>query len=154
MPYHRSIKVLFLPYLSFETKKSFLVAGGRKVTLVSVCVNFLKLLDTQTQKWTQSLTIESLEKWNNTYDLSSLQTLPYFELPISLNLSTNFLYLDLFIFCTFASVCNKTPTPCFTSSPYMCDKKSRRWRINRNSPLFSFSSLNICLSISTKRRIL
>ena len=28
MPYHRSKKVLFLPYLSFETKKSFLVAGG------------------------------------------------------------------------------------------------------------------------------
>ena len=27
-----------------------------KVTLVSVCVHFLKLLDTQTQKWTQSLT--------------------------------------------------------------------------------------------------
>ena len=31
--------------------------GGGKVTLVSVCVHFLKLLDTQTQKWTQSLTI-------------------------------------------------------------------------------------------------
>ena len=31
--------------------------GGWKVTLVSVCVHFLKLLDTQTQKWTQSLTI-------------------------------------------------------------------------------------------------
>ena len=32
------------------------------MTLVSVCVHFLKLLDTQTQKWTQSLTIEpSLE---------------------------------------------------------------------------------------------
>ena len=30
--------------------------GGWKVTLVSVCVHFLKLLDTQTQKWTQSLT--------------------------------------------------------------------------------------------------
>ena len=28
MPYHRSKKVLFLPYLSFETKKSFLVGGG------------------------------------------------------------------------------------------------------------------------------
>ena len=27
------------------------------MTLVSVCVHFLKLLDTQTQKWTQSLTI-------------------------------------------------------------------------------------------------
>ena len=27
-----------------------------KVTLVSVCVHFLKLLDTQIQKWTQSLT--------------------------------------------------------------------------------------------------
>ena len=26
------------------------------MTLVSVCVHFLKLLDTQTQKWTQSLT--------------------------------------------------------------------------------------------------
>ena len=33
------------------------VGGGWKVTLVSVCVHFLKLLDTQTQKWTQSLTI-------------------------------------------------------------------------------------------------
>ena len=57
MPYHRSKKVLFLPYLSFETKRSFLVVvvvvgGGWKVTLVSVCVHFLKLLDTQTQKWT------------------------------------------------------------------------------------------------------
>ena len=29
------------------------------MTLVSVCVHFLKLLDTQTQKWTQSLTIKS-----------------------------------------------------------------------------------------------
>ena len=28
----------------------------KEVTLVSVCVHFLKLLDTQTQKWTQSLT--------------------------------------------------------------------------------------------------
>ena len=27
MPYHRSKKVLFLQYLSFETKKSFLVGG-------------------------------------------------------------------------------------------------------------------------------
>ena len=27
-----------------------------KVTLVSVCVHFLKFLETQTQKWTQSLT--------------------------------------------------------------------------------------------------
>ena len=59
MPYHRSKKVLFLPYLSFETKKSFLVGGwwwwwvvggGWKVTLVSVCVHFLKLLDTQTHR--------------------------------------------------------------------------------------------------------
>ena len=29
MPYHRSKKVLFLPYLSVETKKSFLVVGGQ-----------------------------------------------------------------------------------------------------------------------------
>ena len=29
MPYHQSKKVLFLPYLSFENKKSFLVAGGQ-----------------------------------------------------------------------------------------------------------------------------
>ena len=28
MPYHRSKIVLFLPYLSFETKKSFVVGGG------------------------------------------------------------------------------------------------------------------------------
>ena len=33
--------------------------GGWKVTLVSVCVHFLKLLDTQTQIWTQSLTTET-----------------------------------------------------------------------------------------------
>ena len=32
------------------------------MTLVSVCVHFLKLLDTQTQKWTQSLTIDFLAK--------------------------------------------------------------------------------------------
>ena len=70
MPYHRSKKVLFLPYLSFETKKSFLVGGwwvvgGWKVTLVSVCVHFLKLLDTQTQKWTQSLTTNKSLSWKN-----------------------------------------------------------------------------------------
>ena len=39
-------------------KVSWWVGGGWKVTLVSVCVHFLKLLDTQTQKWTQSLTIK------------------------------------------------------------------------------------------------
>ena len=32
------------------------------MTLVSVCVHFLKLLDTQTQKWTQSLTKTKI-KW-------------------------------------------------------------------------------------------
>ena len=31
------------------------------MTLVSVCVHFLNFLDTQTQKWTQSLTMSSLE---------------------------------------------------------------------------------------------
>ena len=37
MPYHRSKKVLFLPYLSFETKKSFL-GGGWGVVVVVVVV--------------------------------------------------------------------------------------------------------------------
>ena len=42
--------------------------GGWKVTLVSVCVHFLKLLDTQTQKWTQSLTKNVWSLWSkNTF---------------------------------------------------------------------------------------
>ena len=57
MPYHRSKKVLFLPYLSFETKKSFLVGGGGgwKVTLVSVCVHFVSVC-LKVQKWRQTET--------------------------------------------------------------------------------------------------
>ena len=52
-------KSYFCHTFHLRPKKVFWwVGGGQKVTLVSVCVHFLKLLDTLTQKWTQSLTIE------------------------------------------------------------------------------------------------
>ena len=53
-------KSYFCHTFHLRPKKVFwwVVGGGWwwKVTLVSVCVHFLKLLNTQTQKWTQSLT--------------------------------------------------------------------------------------------------
>merc|ERR1719334_2643003 len=48
MPYHRVKKSYFCHTFHLRPKN---------VSLVSVCVHFLKLLDTQTHKWTQSLTI-------------------------------------------------------------------------------------------------
>ena len=52
-------KSYFCHTFHLRPKKVFWWMGGWKVTLVSVCVHFLKLLDIQTQKWTQSLTIEN-----------------------------------------------------------------------------------------------
>ena len=103
MPYHRSKKVLFLPYLSFETKKSFLVAGGGwvvgggwKVTLVSVCVHFLKILDTLTHRhgnghraW-QYLLIQSCK---NLRHLQATWQFPCFEMSNLKSLTNEFKWL-------------------------------------------------------------
>ena len=55
MPYHRSKKVLFLPYLSFETKKSFLVGGGwvKSYFSVSLCPFSLTFGHTDTEMDTE-----------------------------------------------------------------------------------------------------
>ena len=51
MPYHRSKKVLFWPYLSYDTKKSFLVGGGGG--WVSIFLNFWTHRHTETEMDTE-----------------------------------------------------------------------------------------------------
>ena len=50
MPYHWSKKVLFLPYLSFETKKSFLVGGWRVKSDFSVSLCSSSILNFWTHR--------------------------------------------------------------------------------------------------------
>ena len=65
-------KSYFCPTFHLRSKKVFwwvgvVVGDGWKVTLVSICVHFLKLLDTQTQKWTLDTELEKniFEIWGN-----------------------------------------------------------------------------------------
>ena len=64
MQNHHSKKVFIWPYLSFETKKKFpggwwVVGGGwvKSDFSVSLCPFSFGHTDTQTEKWTQSLTM-------------------------------------------------------------------------------------------------